>query len=256
MRTAAYTDECRELIKKAMGSRKQNEFAEIAGLSLFNLNRLLNQENPGVPRKSTLVKIAEASEGRVTEAQILHSCGYDVIMPSDTQPELTPQEANLQIASSIKQGLEDMSGKANKFGSVQDVLETATLLRGNGKVYKYVIRDEKEYKGPGKRGAEKFVLATIVWRHQGYDARMGIAVYFCRTEGGGVIISECDFDLDSLLSVEHPDAGEMLFSIAEQGDAKYTDFPTVFICKKHVPGEAEKKLLKAIFGEETMEKSN
>ena len=69
-------DKFRKLLKKAIGDRKQKEFAEIAGLSYFNLNRMLKNDSNGVPKRSSLEKIAEASEGRVTVSQLLYVCGY------------------------------------------------------------------------------------------------------------------------------------------------------------------------------------
>ena len=44
----------RSLVKKGIGSRTQKEFAEQAGISRVNLNRVLNAETIARPSKRTL----------------------------------------------------------------------------------------------------------------------------------------------------------------------------------------------------------
>lgn len=242
--------EMQELIRKAIGGRKQADFAEIAGLSPFNLNRLLNQDEPAIPRKSTLKKISDASEGRVTEAQILHACGYETALTADEKEEKTPQEANIAIASAIKEGIEEISGRANKYASIEDMLETVALMKAQKYNIHFQVDEEKKYFGTGKRGAERYANITCKWSCMEYDGVEAFSIYFCKTENGGVIISDCEFVLEALLKLNHPEAEKFLMWLSEQGDVKYTDYPIVFRCTKHQSTDAEKKLLQAIFGEE------
>ena len=52
----------RELLRKAMGSMNQKDFAEKAGISIVHLNRLLNNPVISRPSKETLRKISNASD--------------------------------------------------------------------------------------------------------------------------------------------------------------------------------------------------
>ena len=222
-----------ELLRRAIGHRTQKDFAVIAGLSPFNLNRMLNDEpsSLSVPRKSTLKKIAEAAEGRVTEAQLLYACGYAMQQAPSISDDLTPQEKNLEIASRYKSGLEKVAGSAMKYSSVNEFLDTVSLTDGIQYMHSRVA-EASEFEGVGHWNAERMVT-----------------VLFCETTKQGVIISDVVFDLDSLVQWHHDKVGSFLFAMAEKGDVNYADFPMAFSCRKHVPGEAEKRLLQAIFGE-------
>ena len=74
-------------------------------------------------------------------------------------------------------------------------------------------------------------------------------VFYSVTEKGGYIFSDCAFDLSSLMEIGNPDAVNYVFKISMLGDVVYTDYPIICDIKKHVPGEAERKLLRAIFGD-------
>ena len=242
-----------ELLRKAIGSRSQKDFATIAGLSPFNLNRMLNDDlsNVSIPRKSTLRKIAEASEGRVTEAQMLDACGYvvqvvPVIAKSDDK---TPEEKNFEIASRFKAGLERVAGSAMKYGSLQDFCDTVVLTDGV-KLMGTKICSEEAFKGSGHLNAEYMAHCFTVWRYEGYDSCLYFTLFFCKTENGGVIVSDAVFDLDSLSELNHDRIGNFLFSVAEKGDVNYGDFPMVFSTKPHVNTDVELRLLKAIFGDD------
>lgn len=245
-------EEYQELLRKAIGSRTQKEFAEIAGLSPFNLNRMLNDDSSSlsVPRKSTLKKIADAAEGRVTEAQLLWACGYEVQQnPMSMSDTLTPQEKNLVIANRYKDGLEKLAGSAMKYSSVNEFLDTVSLTDGT-QYMRSKIYEPSDFEGVGHWNAERMAHCSTYWRHGGYDARLDFTVLFCETTKQGVIVSDVVFDLGSLLEWHHNAAGNFLFAVAEKGDVNYADFPMVFSCKEHVPGEAERRLLKAIFGDD------
>ena len=239
-----------ELLRRAIGHRTQKDFAVIAGLSPFNLNRMLNDEpsSLSVPRKSTLKKIAEAAEGRVTEAQLLYACGYAMQQALSISDDLTPQEKNLEIASRYKSGLEKVAGSAMKYSSVNEFLDTVSLTDGIQYMHSRVA-EASEFEGVGHWNAERMAHCSTYWRYDGYDARLDFTVLFCETTKQGVIISDVVFDLDSLVQWHHDKVGSFLFAMAEKGDVNYADFPMAFSCKKHVPGEAEKRLLQAIFGE-------
>ena len=238
----------RALLKRAIGKRTQKEFANIAGLSPYNLNRMLSDNAETViPRRSTLQKIAEASEGRVTEPQLLEVCGY--LMNTVTEmKDLSPEDQNLQIAMKYKSGLEKACGSAMKYASLEDFLETVSLTDGLRWMHSR-IGSEESFMGTGHKNAESLAHCAVVWIYGNYDARLDFTVLFCKTEKGGYIISDIVFDLDTLIQLKHQAAMNFMFHMAEKGDVTYSDFPIVFRCRKQEIGEAEKRLLKAIFGE-------
>lgn len=66
-----------ELLGKARGKRQQKEFAEAIGMSKTYLNMFINEkfDRPLTPKM--LIKIAKASEGRVSYSDLLDAAGYD-----------------------------------------------------------------------------------------------------------------------------------------------------------------------------------
>lgn len=247
----------RELLKKAIGDRTQKEFASVAGLSHTNLNRMLNTDNNGVPALSSLEKIAQASQGRVTFHQLRHACGYetkdDNVIPKDDDTNIlnVPDGAKNCVSSvmKLKSALSRLCGHAQKYGSIENMLETASLMADMPFVH-FVIHDSKDYPGPGRLGAEHYVNAAYVWCELGFKVVFLFSVFYSITENGGFIFSDCAFDLSSLLSLSHEDAGKYLFRISELGDVNYTDYPIVCDIRKKYFGEAERKLLRAIFGDD------
>ena len=70
-------DKYLELLDKARGKRQQKEFAEAIGMSKTYLNMFINEkfDRPLTPKM--LIKIAKASEGRVSYSELLDAAGYD-----------------------------------------------------------------------------------------------------------------------------------------------------------------------------------
>ena len=64
-------EEFAKLVKKAIGGRKQKDFAAEAGISAAHLNLLVNGKTQKVPSSRTIEKIAKCSEGRVTNRELL-----------------------------------------------------------------------------------------------------------------------------------------------------------------------------------------
>ena len=251
-----YVGRYKILLEKAMGSYSQKDFAKKAGISPFSLNRMLNmdedenREDIPVPRKSTLKKIASASEGRVSEEQLYSACGYEFLRATITKPEENPQQYCLQEMNLLKDGLSQLSGTAMRYGSVCDFLYAVKTTHGIDKMVPRCFGPQ-DYNGVGHKNAEAFENCHFLWRRNGLQAIFSFTVFFCKTEKGGCIISDVVFDLASLLELEHRDAGKFMFELAEKGDVVYSEVPYVFTCRPYNAGEAEKRLLKAIFGEDS-----
>lgn len=251
----------RKLLRTAIGDRTQKDFAAVAGLSHTNLNRMLNVDTNGIPSETSLCKIAQASQGRVTIHQLYAACGYDV--KNIKTNEKTDADADMPVLSedspdgakkcaasalALMKALKKMSGFANKYGSIEGILETAAITAERPNVHTSVGKSF-EYNGTGRHGAEHFVHTKYFWYEAGCDAVIIFTVFYSVTEKGGYIFSDCAFDLSSLMEIGNPDAVNYVFKISMLGDVVYTDYPIICDIKKHVPGEAERKLLRAIFGD-------
>lgn len=244
------------LLKKAMGSLSQKEFSERAGISPFNLNRMLNVgENTDVslipvPRKSTLKKIAEASQGRVSENQLYAVCGYETGKPVIESDDLLPQEYNLRLMQSVKDGIGKMSHSSVRYDSLASFLDAVKSAYGVNDMYYRMVTDEN-FDGVGHNNAERVANCFFLWCNKGYRSIFSFSIFYCKTRRGGCIINDAVFDLGSLLELKHREANMFMFELAEQDDLNYADVPYVFTCRPYNAGEAEKRLLKAIFGEDS-----
>ena len=80
------------LLKKAIGSRMQKEFASTIGISSAHLSRILIHRFDTPPSVETLKKIAANAENNVTYQELLSVCGY--ISESETYTDFSlPAEA-------------------------------------------------------------------------------------------------------------------------------------------------------------------
>ena len=148
-----------------------------------------------------------------------------------------------------------MSGDATKYGDIETMLRTAALSMGRKWRIYFRIGKETPYIGAGRKGAENFVHCNVIWRSKLMEYVLSFMVFFCKTEGGGYIISDVSFDFETLVKYEHPGAKRMLFRIAEDGDVSLSDYPLVMDAHEYTPTPegAEERLLKAIFGENYLE---
>ena len=109
----------RSLVKKGIGSRTQKEFAEQAGISRVNLNRVLNAETIARPSKRTLYAYSMHMKG-VTYRDLMEACGY----PMDDI-----HEAARQIADDLRKRLDVCRGKIyEKYDGIEkDLSEGMTV---------------------------------------------------------------------------------------------------------------------------------
>ena len=61
---------------------------------------------------------------------------------------------------------------------------------------------------------------------------LGFVVFYCRTQGNGVIFSDVAFDLLTLNEFNHRIGGEKLMEIATQPGADRSKYQTVFVTHK------------------------
>lgn len=236
------------LVKRAIGSDTQAVFAQKAGISSFNLSRILSEAGNQRPQRSTLCKIAAASEGRATEEQLMIACGYEKQDSSwDTE---TKDIASIcaDITNDLTAGIQQMTGTAMKYASIDDFLDNLKLTRIR-KWNAVVKSEEYEYKQFGHNNAEQMVHIRFryVFSEKKISVNILMTLFFCKTTKGGYIFSDAAFDLETLLNAGHPGAGKFLFEKAAEGDMDYSDYPIVFSVEEL--GDAAKLLLQRIFGE-------
>lgn len=238
----------RKLLRDAIGAaRTQQQFAEASGLSLGHLNRMLNNKEISRPALSTLEKIAKASEGRVSLFELRASCGYvDKLMNRTFSKEEVIYERDREIMQGWKDGIFAFTAKPSRFQSLDDFFSTVDMLYGIPGA-KFSVLETVDYNGTGKRGAEKYANAMIVWDDTAYIYRLGVTLFYCETVGGGVVVLDAAFDLETLFGYEHPLAGQLMMKLSEVEGANMSDYPTVVV--KTATKAAAERLLKAIFGE-------
>ena len=73
-----------EMILTAIGNRTHISFSKDTGINPSHLSRIINNKLPYPPRKSTLIQIANHSEGRITAEMLFDACGYETLAPEKT----------------------------------------------------------------------------------------------------------------------------------------------------------------------------
>ena len=82
------------LLKKAIGSRMQKDFAETIGITPAHLSRILNHKFNTPPSVDTLKKIAANAENNVTYRELMEVCGYVGDNTSDIEYTLPAEPAS------------------------------------------------------------------------------------------------------------------------------------------------------------------
>lgn len=80
------------ILKKAIGTNSYSLFAKKAGLSWATIAHYATCFNKTAPNEVTIIKIASASEGRVTESELMEAAGY-------TNTELGSEMLKLSVNS-------------------------------------------------------------------------------------------------------------------------------------------------------------
>lgn len=256
----------KELVKRAIGKRTQKDFASFAGLSQYSITRLMNSpdDKVPVPRIETIKRIANASEGRVTEAQLLSASGLT------TEPIAGPVVADeengrkaqndvsatsFMVASKLRVAVSRMAGSAMKYDSLETFLETASITAGmdgsasgvDGSVRVEVeAEDSGGYDGPGVFNSESLAHCTYLWRCGFFMCKLYLSLHYCKTVGGGVIVSSPVFDLSSLIELQHGAAGMFLFHLMEKANVDCSDYKLALDIQDDT--DAMKRLFRALFG--------
>ncbi len=220
-------------LQKALGEMKAVDFAEIAGVSRYQISRYLNCASKNVPSKTTIRKIAQASEGRVTETQLLYACGYPVLAYSEEDrkafDEGLKEERVLNRIAFFTNGLKELVGKAAKYASIEALLDSVNLSHADG-VMEFVIKDEYECYGNTHLSAENRCTVNARWtdKDQGL-IEYTFVLYYCKTANGGYIFSDLETNLEDLTRLDIQEAYGMVRDIMEKRkEAKLSQYRYVW----------------------------
>lgn len=242
-----------KLIKRAKGDRTQQAFANIAGISQYNLSRIMQGNTKGNIQKSTLQHIAEASEGRVSDAELYMACGYIKTESEDLDDTTAPIKAKILA--------ELIADKANAFMGhmvypdikhfVLQVLAEVGISESF--LTSIQILDDRECSTVHPNNAEREAIIRISTIKSGYDMKFPCIIYYVQTTKGNVVPLSYDSSLSGLLRMSgldmlHPDAQQVLMKLSNTGDVILTDHPYVYSCTPHIATSAEEQLVLAIFG--------
>ena len=250
----AYNKDVIELIKKAIGDRSQKDFAAEADISVYNLNRMLNEKyTTAIPRRSTLQKIADASQGRVSREELLEACGYGT-KEDEKGPVYTDAEAerlkrkSLAEAVEVCEGIGKFAGTAQKYKSLNDFMDSVFVLYSTTDDISLKVISDEEYTGTGHKGAERMIHCKFRFSRNFsiHESVVYFTLFCCRTENGGYIVSDAVFNLQDLVDLNHPEIHSYIFQIGQIDDINYGDFPIAW--EYRLLQSPEERLLKALFG--------
>lgn len=204
--------EFRALLRKGIGLRSQKEFAAEVGMAQPSINRMLNEEEIGRPKRSTLVKFAHKMRG-VTLNDLLASCGYERESIEEMASAVVDDiKSCLDLCCNIRmiQSLDVLQGRLRDyigFGAGIEIKENPNLK-------------EKAY----SVGAEETAEISVSWECDKFACKCKAEVYYVESKDGvyylfGYDIVEnkqvervlSDLDAKKILKCIFPDTeGEMV----------------------------------------------
>lgn len=242
-----------QLIKRAIGDRTQQTFATVAGISQYNLSRIMHGNTKGNIQKSTLKRIADASEGRVSESELQMACGYIKIDNETLDDTTAPLKAKL-IAELLADKATAYIGHMVYPDIKHFVLQVlAEVGISESFLTSIQILDDRECSTVHPNNAEREAIIRISTIKCGYDMKFPCIIYYVQTTKGNVVPLSYDSSLTGLLRMSgldmlHPDAQQVLIQLSTTGDVILTDHPYVYSCTPHIATSDEEKLGLAIFG--------
>ena len=228
----------RAYMKTLIGDMTQMEFAARKGITPEHLSRMMRSEKPSRPAKSTLKKIAGDSEG--TYKELLSLCGY---ADEENRVVLETQEDMIEKRlEELRGSFREMTKGVHVYSDLESFLEEYRLLYDSKNVT-FSIGKKLEYDEGDHYLAEYIVPVSASYPLRGCECRIYAALFFSETKGGKVVVLDTAMDGRSLLR-----AGIMT---EEDGRERFEKLSFVYVLKNDY--SAEKRLLKALFGDRTDE---
>ncbi len=230
----------RRLVVEAKGDLDLTNFAEKTGLSKFTLSRFQAGSISNAPNDSTLRKIADASDGRVSLYELLVSVGrYERAnkLKSDDIEE-SPSKNDGELFKKMKGILDDLLNDlsySRKLENMDDFLDTFQMLaKEPGFSYRKqneIELDEKmlllnKFNGASYCTPVTFMIYDLETGMTGY---LVFALFYCKTtgtaaSGEGIVILDKAFDLATMASIGAEDLYEMYKIAGETENARMKDF--------------------------------
>ena len=138
----------------------------------------------------------------------------------------------LRIVASFKKGVLEFSGNATRYNSIEDMLDTVDSLYGEAN-FDCKITNNRKYDGKGHKAAEETANVSVSWTTDDYFCEFGFVVYYCKTAGNGVILSDVAFDLQSLYDSNHPIGVRKMSEISNLKDPVISEYQTVIMMRKN-----------------------
>ncbi len=230
----------RRLVVEAKGELDLTSFAEKTGLSKFTLSRFQAGSISNAPNESTLRKIADASDGRVSLYELLVSLGRyeraNKLKSNDIAD--SPSKNDGDLYKKMKGVLDELMNDlayVRKYESIDDFLDTFQMLTKEPGFY-YRKQNEIEldkkmlllnkFNGSAYCTPVTFMILDI---ETGITAYLVFALFYCKTtgteaSGEGVVILDKAFDLATMASIGAEDLYEMYKIAGETENARMKDF--------------------------------
>ena len=277
------TKQFQNLLTRAIGPNTQVAFAEKADITPEHLSRLLKPDLSSRPSKTTLAKIAKASDVDIKE--LFESCDYS---PKDAKGyvlkgigSMTIPQRCERLSLDIYSAFEHLINKHkiwSSFGEIHDAYtnafigESSTIMIYStdsfGKEYPPMslaslgygdlTRSREKINMLSNKNGDYFVPCYAAWREWKADGtiyliRNFFVLFYAKTESGKIILTDIAIDGETLnrCNVIAPAIAESLFEDGEDVNQKSCYYE---IIKRKMSQEemnehiAEKRLLDAIFG--------
>lgn len=224
----------RDVIREAIGDETQKEFAAKCGMSVPHLNRLMNEESPSRPYKSTLKKIAYYTSASYEDLLVM--CGYET-SPADARKKQRPEERAEMNARDMANGFKAMTQSVRPYDSIRDFLEEYIMLYSTENV-------STRYSAPKEcddNRAEYYAMCYFEFSNEDYKCTTWFVLYFYRTHSGKIFITNVGMEAEDMVYAGMTELADMV----RKGRNKEEHSPYIYriVYRK----TAEERMLEAIF---------
>lgn len=181
--------EFKELLRKGIGSRTQQEFATKTGIAPATISRMLNDNGIPCPRIKTLETFA-ANMVNVSLSELLTACGYQA---PDIKDIVIKIESNVDDFFQLKADELDIYGNIEKLKNKLLKFLDKDDLKLTIKDRKYTEADQTAgFQQVWPSGAEDSKIFELTWEYDHYVCKTSFSVYYIETMKGNMILVGSD----------------------------------------------------------------
>lgn len=222
--------EFRELLRRGIGSRSVQAFAQETGLSRGHISRFLNSQIIQQPTWETIEKLATGMHS-INVDELLKSCGYDTNY-IHVKVEKEEQYLLCKLKDIFKTGIQ-------QYSSLDDFV---SLLNSDCETAKFVnIKTDHV----SNREAEKYAEIQYRWEAAGYKGIIPFIIYYSETVGGKVFLINF-----STMVVDLEELGAIKQSYKERCPIVKDDIYTFHYSRDYKKEKGVENLLKILEGED------